>query len=191
MKKIIITTIAILTISANSLTAKQTAPTIVLDLNKDIIKAVNKVTDDIIQDKQKAAEMRETFESQQNQIKIILSQKVIELGESYQKYKALKYANLFIRFQELLNAEKTISLNDSEKIYLVLNNLADSLNDLPKDEKYKWVRIIASTMYFFEKDGKYLNLYNFLSAKFENAQIYDFYPYTDIANDNVIYIPAK
>lgn len=160
MKKILISTLAIIAFSATALMAHQTDK-INLELDKHILDAVTEVTHEGVEQTSAmlAAEVIHKISIQNN----IIKNKILEKVKSADKIDALKYSRLYSAFSELeaVSASKFFNIPQEhigQELFIKLDNLAKAINNLPSaSDRDFFTDQIANTVLYFEYMEKVVN----------------------------------
>ena len=160
MKKILISTLAIIAFSATALMAHQTDK-INLELDKHILDAVTEVTHEGVEQTSAmlAAEVIHKISIQNN----IIKNKILEKVKSADKIDALKYSRLYSAFSELeaVRASKFFNIPQEhigQELFIKLDNLAKAINNLPSaSDRDFFTDQIANTVLYFEYMEKVVN----------------------------------
>jgi len=160
MKKILISTLAIIAFSATALMAHQTDK-IILELDKHILDAVTEVTHEGVEQTSAmlAAEVIHKISIQNN----IIKNKILEKVKSADKIDALKYSRLYSAFSELeaVSASKFFNIPQEhigQELFIKLDDLAKAINNLPSaSDRDFFTDQIANTVLYFEYMEKVVN----------------------------------
>ena len=166
MKKIVLAVLSAFCVSVVPVTAHQ-INNIDLELNKEFLKDITTIVSEQVNQEPDLENILKELEQQHS---IILSDIENKKNENKQDEKLYKnYERLHHTYYRLLTLTKTQFPEDIDKyyigqnIYIVLDDLAKALANLPKSDNNYYNDMIENSVYYFEHTQKIVNI----------AQLYD------------------